>query len=68
MTRADRQAGCKKFVRYKEGAELYSIGLNKFMEMAREANATYKLDKVVLVNCELFEKYLEGFRIVENHA
>lgn len=68
MEKSGRMAGNKKFVRYKEGAELYSIGLNKFMEMAREANATYKLDKVVLVNCELFEQYLEGFRIMDNHA
>ena len=68
MAKEGGQIGNKKFVRYKEGAELYSIGLNKFMEMAREANATYKLDKVVLVNCELFEQYLEGFRVIENRA
>ena len=46
----------KKFVRYQEGAELYSIGLTKFQELAKE-------DKVALVNCEIFEKYLETFRI-----
>ena len=56
----------KKFVRYKEGAEFYSLGLNKFMQMAKDANATYKLDKVVLVNRDIFEEYLEGFRITEN--
>ena len=27
----------KKFVRYQEGAELYSNGLTKFQELAREA-------------------------------
>ncbi len=54
----------KRFVRYKEGAELYSLGINKFMQMARDANATYKLDKVVLVNCDIFEEYLESFRIM----
>ena len=52
----------KKFVRYDEGAKKYSIGLSKFQSLAREAKATYKIDKVVLVNCELFEKYLETFR------
>ena len=56
-----RQAA-KKFVRYKEGAEKYSLALTKFQELAREAGATYKIDKVVLVNCEIFEKYLETFR------
>ena len=49
----------KKFVRYQEGAELYSIGLTK------EAKAVYKIDKVALVNCEIFEKYLETFRIAQ---
>ena len=49
----------KKFVRYEEGAKKYSMGLSKFQNMAREAKATYK---VVLVNCELFEKFLETFR------
>lgn len=53
----------KKFVRYKEGAELYSISQSKFERLARDAKAIYKVDKVVLVNCELFEKYLESFRI-----
>ena len=52
----------KKFVRYKEGAERYSLGLTKFQELAKEAKAVYKIDKVALVNCEIFEKYLETFR------
>ena len=43
-------------------AKKYSIGLSKFQSLARKAKATYKIDKVVLVNCELFEKYLETFR------
>ena len=52
----------KKFVRYDEGAKKYSMGLSKFQSMAREAKATYKVDKLVLVNCDLFEKHLETFR------
>ena len=51
----------KKYVRYKEGAELYSMGLYKFQQMAHEAKATYKVDKLVLVSIEKFEKYLETF-------
>ena len=52
----------KKFVRYEEGATKYSMWLSKFQTLAREAKATYKVDKLVLVNCDLFEKYLETFR------
>ena len=53
----------KKFVRYKEGAEIYSIGQTTFERMAKDANAVYKVGKMVLVNCELFEKYLETFKV-----
>lgn len=52
----------KKFVRYEEGAKKYSMGLSKFQILAKEAKAIYKIDKVVLVNCEIIEKYLETFR------
>ena len=30
------KAGKKKFVRYQEGAELYSMGLHTFEELAKE--------------------------------
>jgi hypothetical protein len=52
----------KKFVRYKEGAKKYSLGMTKFQALAKEAKAVYKIDGVALVNCELFERYLETFR------
>ena len=46
----------------REGAEKYSFGVTKFRALAREAKAVYKVDGIVLVNCEIFEKYLETFR------
>lgn len=52
----------KKFVRYREGAERYSIGLTNFQRLAKEAKAVYKVDGIALVNCELFERFLETFR------
>ena len=54
----------KKFVRYKEGANLYSMGHCKFEQLATEAKATYKIDGIVLVNTMIFEDYLETFREV----
>lgn len=53
----------RKFVRYKEGAELYGMGLNKFMRLAKDANAIYKVNKIILVNCDILEQYLELFRL-----
>ena len=52
----------KKFLRYKEGAEKYSLGLTKFQALAKEAKAVYKVDGIVLVNCDIFENFLESFR------
>ena len=54
----------KKFVRYQEVAEKYSLGLTKYQELAKEAKAVYKIDKVALANCEIFERYLESFHIL----
>lgn len=53
----------KRFVRYKEGAEMYSMCQTKFEKMAKDAKAIYKCDKLVLVNTEIFEHYLETFRV-----
>lgn len=53
----------KKFVSQKEGAELYSMGLHTFRALADEAGAVYKVNKLVLVNTEVFEAYLETFRV-----
>ena len=53
----------KKFVSLNEGAELYSLGLETFRELAEKAGALYKPNKRILVNTELLEEYLETFRI-----
>ena len=35
-------SGAKKYVRYEEGAKLFSVGRNTFIEMAKDANAVFK--------------------------
>lgn len=56
----------KKFVRIGEGSIIYGIGCHRFIEMARAAGATYKINEatggMVLVNLELFDEYMEQFR------
>ncbi len=56
------QTGRKKFVRYEEGAKLYSLGLHTFQELAKDAKAIYHVKRVVLINTELIDEYLENFR------
>lgn len=53
----------RRFVTYKEAAKLYSMGLTRLQEHAKMSGATYKLGNKVLVNTEIFEAYLEQFRI-----
>ena len=53
----------KKYVRYKEGAEIYSISQSLFERLAKQSGAIYKIGRAVLVNCEIFEEYLDTFRI-----
>ena len=55
------QTGKKKFVRYAEGAALYSLGIHTFQEIAKEANAVYRIKRCVLVNTEKVDEYLENF-------
>ena len=55
--------GRKRFVRYKIGAELYDMSQSSFEDLAEEAGAKYKIGKMVLVNCEIFEEFLEMFRM-----
>ena len=55
----------KKFRRYEDGARYYGMGKTNFMKLAKDAKAIYKTDRLVLVNCEIFEKYLESFRVEE---
>ena len=53
--------GKKKYVRYAEGAELYSIGLHTFESLAKEAKATRKVKGVVLCNTEKIDAFIESF-------
>ena len=48
---------------------MYGLCRKTFEIRAKEAGAVYKVGKAVLVNCEVFEKYLETFRLPpENEA
>ena len=52
----------KKFVRYEEGAKLYSMGIHTFQQLAKDAGAVYHVKRVVLVNLDIIDEYLEAFR------
>lgn len=56
------QYGRKKFVRYDEGAKIYSMGLHTFQDLAKEAGVIYRIKRVVLVNTDIIDEYLENFK------
>ena len=51
--------GKKKWVRYNEGALLYSMGIHSFMDLAKEAKAVYRIKRICLVNTEKLDEYIE---------
>ena len=55
----------KKFVRYKDGAELYSLGIQNFMKIAKEAGAVRKIRGTVLLNTEKLDEYIDSFEVRE---
>ena len=65
MDAKTRKTNNKRFVRYPEGAEMYSMGKTKFQELAKDAKACYKVNQLVLVNLDILDAYLETFRITD---
>ena len=63
MQRATKKVEKKRLVRYKEGAEMYSMGMNKFQTLAKDAGAILKIDRMVLDDLDIFDQYLETFRV-----
>ena len=60
-TYTDTKEVMKKYVNAREGEIIYSIGKTRFMALAGEAGAIYKVGNSALVNTEVFETYLEQF-------
>ena len=42
MDNRTKKTNNKRFVRYPEGAEMYSMSLSKFQQLAKDAKACYK--------------------------
>jgi hypothetical protein len=66
----DREATkkMKRYVRYATGAEMYDMCQKTFEELAKKANATHKVGKMVLVNPDIIDDYLEKTcRIIDDY-
>ena len=67
MDSRTKKTNNKRFVRYPEGAEMYSMSLSKFQQLAKDAKACYKVNQLVLVNLDILDEYLETFHIVDEN-
>lgn len=56
----------KKYVRYQERADMYSMSVRKFQDLAKDAGAIYKVGKMELVKVAIMDEYLETFKLYEN--
>lgn len=41
---------------------LYSMGVHTFQQLAKDARSVYHVKRIVLVNLDLIDEYLEAFR------
>lgn len=46
---------------------MYHMGVSKFMQMAKDAKAIYKLGQLVLVNLKIFDEYIETWIFKNGH-
>ncbi len=53
----------KLYVRYKEGAEMFSVSQRQFNKIAHEAGAVSKLEKIALVSISKVQEYLDDRRL-----
>ncbi len=52
----------KQFLTYEEAEIVYSLSHKKLLELASKAGAIYRMDRIVLINRDIFDSYLELFR------
>ena len=57
MDSRTKKTNNKRFVRYSEGAEMYSMSVSKFMQLAKDATAQHR---------QMLDQVLETFHIVDD--
>ena len=60
MIRKDDET--KRFIRCRQGVELYNMSRPQFVKLAIEAGAAYKINSMILVDKNIFEQYLDTFK------
>lgn len=53
----------KKWIRCKEATTRYGVSRPTVMSWATESGALYKIDATILIDSEVMDRFIEGFRI-----
>ncbi|MCR4745877.1 MAG: hypothetical protein K5894_11715 [Lachnospiraceae bacterium] len=51
-----------KYMRLREAKVYYCLGANTIQRLAKEAKATIRIGRCVLIDTEILEKYIDSFR------
>lgn len=51
----------RKYVRYPEACELYGVSLSTMKRWVKASGSGRKVDKLVLINTEVLDQYIETF-------
>ena len=54
-----------RLMRYKDACETLGLGRNKVRELAKQAQAMYKIDKAVVIDMNRLVAYLDEFYLVD---
>ena len=54
----------RKFIRPKEAIRIYSMSRTYIEAIAKQSGAMYKIGKVVLINVQIFDDYLEKHKVM----
>ena len=57
-------SGTKKYLRYDEAAELYSVGINTIKKWAHDAGAVHKVSGIALVSVKKMDEFIDSFEEV----
>lgn len=52
----------KKYVRYRDGAKMYSMCESEFNKLVHDAGAVYKRHSMALVNLAVLDNFMEYFK------
>ena len=51
-----------KYMRYREARAYYCLGMNTIQRLAKEAGETIRIGRVVMIDTEIMDKYIDSFR------